>query len=81
MNYIVGQTQGLRLFTLVVEHRGISKAADRLNIAKSAVSRRLYLMEDRYAAKLIDRALGRWSNFDASAIVSSRSKAIEFAKN
>lgn len=81
MKYIVGQTQGLRLFTLVVEHQSISKAADRFNIAKSAVSRRLNLLEDRYAAKLIDRALGRWSNFDASAIVSSRSKAIEFANN
>ena len=56
----MGQIEDLRLFTLVVEHRGISKAADRLNIAKSAVSRRLSLLEDRYAAKLIDRAPGRW---------------------
>ena len=56
----MGQIEDLRLFTLVVEHRGISKAADRLNIAKSAVSRRLNLMEERYAAKLIDRAPGRW---------------------
>lgn len=52
--------EDLRLFTFVVENRGISKAADKLNIAKSAVSRRLNLLEERYSAKLIDRAPGRW---------------------
>ena len=39
----MGQMEDLHLFTLVVENRSISKAADQLNIAKSAVSRRLNL--------------------------------------
>ena len=57
----MGQMEDLRLFTVIVENHSISKAADRLNIAKSAVSRRLNLLEDRYSAKLIDRASGRWN--------------------
>ena len=57
----MGQMEDLRLFTVIVENHSISKAADRLNIAKSAVSRRLNLLEDRYSAKLIDRAPGRWN--------------------
>lgn len=57
----MGQMEDLRLFTVIVENHSISKAADRLNIAKSAVSRRLHLLEDRYSAKLIDRAPGRWN--------------------
>ena len=57
----MGQMEDLHLFTVIVENHSISKAADRLNIAKSAVSRRLHLLEDRYSAKLIDRAPGRWN--------------------
>mgnify|MGYP001224856474 FL=1 len=57
----MGQLEDLRLFVLVVEYRGISKAADKLNIAKSAVSRRLQLLEDRYSATLIDRSPGNWT--------------------
>ena len=56
----MGKVEDLHLFTMVVEHRGIANAAARLNIAKSAVSRRLNLLEDRYATKLIDRTPGRW---------------------
>ena len=56
----MGQMEDLHLFTLVVENRSISKAADQLNIAKSAVSRRLNLLEERYSAKLINRSPGRW---------------------
>lgn len=56
----MGQVEDLNLFILVVENKGISKAADKLNIAKSAVSRRLHLLEERYSAKLIDRTPGHW---------------------
>ena len=56
----MGKVEDLHLFTMVVEHRGIANAAARLNIAKSAVSRRLSLLEDRYSTKLIDRSPGRW---------------------
>ena len=37
----MGQMEDLRLFTVIVENHSLSKAADRLNIAKSTVSRRL----------------------------------------
>ena len=48
----MGKVEDLHLFTMVVEHRGIANAAARLNIAKSAVSRRLSLLEDRYSTNL-----------------------------
>jgi DNA-binding transcriptional LysR family regulator len=57
----MGQLEDLRLFVLVVEYRGISKAAGELNIAKSAVSRRLQLLENRYSATLINRSPGNWT--------------------
>ena len=56
----MGQIEDLRLFAMVVENRSISRAADKLGIAKSAVSRRLGLLEDRYASRLIDRDPGNW---------------------
>ncbi|MEE9389176.1 MAG: LysR family transcriptional regulator [Paracoccaceae bacterium] len=56
----MGQIEDLRLFVLVVESGSISKAADKLGIAKSAVSRRLGLLEDRYGTRLIDRVPGVW---------------------
>ncbi len=56
----MGQIEDLRIFVVVVETGGISKAAERLGIAKSAVSRRISLMEERYGAILIDRRPGVW---------------------
>ncbi len=56
----MGQIEDLHLFTLVVDNRSISGAAEQLNIAKSAVSRRLNLLEERYGARLIDREPGKW---------------------
>ncbi|WP_306258933.1 LysR family transcriptional regulator [Pararhizobium sp. IMCC21322] len=57
----MGQIEDLRLFVLVVESGSISKAADKLRIAKSAVSRRLHLLEERYGTRLIDRTPGVWA--------------------
>ena len=57
----MGQLEDLKLFLFVVEYQIISKAADKLNIAKSAVSRRLQLLEDRYSATLINRSPGNWN--------------------
>ena len=56
----MGQIEDLRIFGIVVETGGISKAAERLGIAKSAVSRRISLLEERYSAILIDRTPGVW---------------------
>jgi len=52
----MGQIEDLRLFALVVENRSISKAAGKLRIAKSAVNRRLSLLEERYGSHLIETA-------------------------
>jgi len=54
----MGQIENLRLFVLVVENGSISKAAGKLRIAKSAVSPRLALLEERFGADLIDRKPG-----------------------
>ena len=56
----MGQIEDLRLFVHVVESGSISKAADKLRIAKSAVSRRLSLLEERFGTRLIDRVPGVW---------------------
>lgn len=57
----MGQIEDLRLFAKVVENKSISGAAEALNIAKSAVSRRLALLEERFGAKLINREPGNWN--------------------
>ena len=57
----MGQLEDLKLFLFVVEYRNISKTADKLNIAKSAVSIILQLLEDRYSATLINRSPGNWN--------------------
>lgn len=56
----MGQIEDLKLFTTIVELGSISRAAEALNIAKSAVSRRLNLLEERYGVRLIDRSPGHW---------------------
>jgi len=56
----MGQIEDLRLFSDIVEQGSISKAAAKLHIAKSAVSRRLNLLEQRYGARLISREPGSW---------------------
>lgn len=56
----MGRIEDLRLFVYVVENGSISKAAASLNIAKSAVSRRRSLLEERYETRLVDRSPGTW---------------------
>ncbi|MEM6660967.1 MAG: LysR family transcriptional regulator [Pseudomonadota bacterium] len=56
----MGQIEDLRTFVTVVDSGGIARAADALNIAKSAVSRRLALIEERYGVRLVDRQPRKW---------------------
>lgn len=51
----MGQIEDLRLFVAAIDSGGIAKGAERLGIAKSAVSRRLSQLEDRYGVRLVDR--------------------------
>ncbi len=59
-NSTMGQIEDLRLFVKVVDSGGIARAAEEMNIAKSAVSRRLAQLEDRYSVRLIDRQPRVW---------------------
>ncbi|MEM7209765.1 MAG: LysR family transcriptional regulator [Pseudomonadota bacterium] len=61
----MGQLEDLRVFVAIVDSNGISRAAEELHIAKSAVSRRLSQLEDRYEVRLIDRERGAWMLTDA----------------
>lgn len=56
----MGQIEDLRLFVIIVDQGSIARAADTLGIAKSAVSRRLAQLEDRYDMRLIDRQPRTW---------------------
>ena len=51
----VGQLEDMQIFIRVVDAGGISKAAEQLDIAKSAVSRRLADLESRLGVRLLNR--------------------------
>lgn len=51
----MGQLEDIQIFIRIVEAGGIGKAAEQLNLAKSAVSRRLADLEQRLGTKLIQR--------------------------
>lgn len=57
----MGQLENLRTFVHVVDDGSVSETARRLTIAKSAISRRLALLEARYDTRLIDRGPGIWA--------------------
>ena len=56
----MGQIEDLRLFLRTVDSGGIARAAAEMGIAKSAVSRRLAQLEERYSVRLIDRQPRVW---------------------
>ncbi len=51
----MGQLEDMAIFLRVVESGSITKAAEQLNIAKSAVSKRLASLEHKLGTKLINR--------------------------
>lgn len=56
----MGQIEDLRAYVEIVNNGGIARTAEGMNIAKSAISRRLKLLEERYGVQLIDRQPGSW---------------------
>ena len=56
----MGQFEDLRAFVQIVEHESIGKAAEAVGIAKSAMSRRLRLLEERMRTELIARTTRHW---------------------
>lgn len=57
----MGQMEDLRAFVLIVENESIGKAAEMEGIAKSAMSRKLRLLEERLGTGLITRTTRQWS--------------------
>ena len=51
----MGQLEDMNVFIRVVETGGISRAADQMGIAKSAISRRLVDLETRLGVRLLNR--------------------------
>ncbi len=51
----MGQLEDMNMFIHVVDAGGISRAADQMNLAKSAVSRRLVDLETRLGVRLMNR--------------------------
>lgn len=72
----MGQMEDLKLFVQVVEQGSISRAASNLRIAKSAVSRRISILEERYSSVLIDRTPGTWEITKVGHDLYQRSRAI-----
>ena len=72
----MGQMEDLKLYVQVVEQGSISKAASILRIAKSAVSRRINILEERYSSVLIDRTPGKWEITKVGLDLYQRSRAL-----
>jgi len=51
----MGQLEDMNMFIHIVNSGGISRAADQMNLAKSAVSRRLVDLETRLGVRLLNR--------------------------
>ena len=61
----MGQIEELRAFVQIVEQESIGKAAEQAGIAKSAMSRRLRLLEERMQTVLITRTTRQWALTEA----------------
>ncbi len=61
----MGQLEEMAVFVRIVEAGGIGKAAEQLNLAKSAVSRRLVELETRLDTRLLIRTTRKSSLTDA----------------
>jgi len=68
----MGQLEDMNMFIHVVNARGISRAADQMNLAKSAVSRRLVELETRLGVRLLNRTTRTSSLTEAGHIYYER---------
>jgi len=57
----MGQIEDLRTFVQIVEQGSIGKAAQQAGVAKSALSRKLRLLEERLQVELISRTTRQWA--------------------
>ncbi len=63
----MGQLEDMTIFVRIVDAGGIGKAAEQLNMAKSAVSRRLVALETRLNSKLLIRTTRKSNLTEAGA--------------
>ena len=68
----MGQLEDMALLVRIVEAGGISKAAEQLNMAKSAVSKRLKELESRLGTELISRTTRKSSLTEAGSLYYQR---------
>jgi len=61
----MGQIEELRAFVQIVEQESIGKAAEQAGIAKSAMSRKLRMLEERMQTVLIARTTRQWALTEA----------------
>jgi len=61
----MGQIEDLRAFVQIVEQGSLGKAAEQAGTAKSAMSRKLRLLEERMRTVLIARTTRQWALTDA----------------
>ncbi|MEC4723988.1 LysR family transcriptional regulator [Shewanella sp. D64] len=72
----MGQLENMQIFIKVVETGGITKAAEQLNLAKSAVSKRLGEIEKQLRVKLINRTTRKSSLTEAGNAYYQKCKLI-----
>lgn len=72
----MGQLEDLRAFVQIVEQEGIGNAAKQAGIAKSAMSRKLSLLEKRLQTALIVRTTRQWGVTEAGRQFYERGKVI-----
>ncbi len=72
----MGQLEDMALLVRIVDAGGIGKAAEQLNMAKSAVSKRLKELESRLGTELISRTTRKSSLTEAGALYYQRAITI-----
>ncbi|MES0871085.1 LysR family transcriptional regulator [Pseudovibrio sp. SCP19] len=75
------QISALPVFVMVVEHQGFAAAARELGVSKSAVSKRITLLEEHLGARLLNRSTRNVSLTEAGELYYARAvDALEAAK-
>ncbi len=72
----MGQLENMRIFITVVETGSITRAAERLNLAKSAISKRLSELEQQLGVKLLNRTTRTSSLTEAGQVYLNKCKLI-----
>ena len=72
----MGQLEDMALLVRIVDAGGIGKAAEQLNIAKSAVSKRLKELENRLGTQLLSRTTRRSALTEAGSLYYQRAITI-----